>query len=636
MRIGMNGLRPWIAACALFVAAAVVSAEVTTSLSTDVAQVGQPVMLVYRFVNTPEPEDMPRPSIMVDGLKVVFQGAGRQNKFSFSFGGRGGSQNRSESIVEYTYAVVPLRPGEFTIPGFEVRVGGQLVRTQPARLRVSGPGGYAAQQAQPAPNVPGGAFPLAQAQPQAAPGAQQRTGRAERPYFGELLMTTKPVYLGEVVPADIRFYFREDLPLTNLQHPVFSGDGFTAVPLDEPKQDGQLIDGVPYRVFTFRSAITPVKTGEIEIPAVTMNGNVVVSSAPRGLDPFFDQFFQNFPMPGMGRTEQIEVSADGKTLTVLPLPKEGRPANYEGAVGQFTLQSSVAPSSAGPGEPVTLSVEISGRGNFDAISAPRLTDADGWRTYAPKEKFAKDDAVGSAGTKTFEFKMVARTDQTATPGAEFSFFDPLKKEYVTLKAAPKPVRAAGREQSADEKSAPSPASAPATPSAPVSAASPSGDGIASPALTLSSTTSRSFVPVWHAPWFRWLNVALLVVAAIVFPLFALMRRRGQKLAERSGLEKALRQAKSALQQAPDREAFYNAAAEFVRARLELLAGRAGSVADLPTALRQHVTDPEQLRGLQSVLTRRDELKYGGGGGSTLAANERQDVMALLEKFAAQK
>lgn len=633
MRIGMNGFRPWIAACALFAVVATVSAEVTTSLSTDVAQVGQPVMLVYRFVNTAEPEDMPRPSIMVDGLKVVFQGAGRQSNFSFSFGGQGGAQNRSESIVEYTYAVVPLRPGEFTIPGFEVRVGAQLVRTQPAKLRVYGAGGQA-QQAQPAPNVPGGAFPLAQAQP--APGTRQRSGRSERPYFGELLMTTKPVYLGEVVPADIRFYFREDLPLTNLQHPMFSGDGFTTVPLDEPKQDGQLIDGVPYRVFTFRSAITPVKTGEIEIPAVTMNGNVMVSSTPQGLDPFFDQFFQNFPMPGMGRTEQIEVSADGRTLTVLPLPKEGRPANFEGAVGQFTLQSSVSPSSAGPGEPVTLSVEISGRGNFDAISAPGLTDADGWRTYAPKEKFVKDDAVGFAGTKTFEFKMIARTDQTATPGAEFSFFDPRKKEYVTLKAAPKPVQAAGREQPADEKPASSPSLALAVPSAPAPAVSPPTDGIAAPARVLSPAAGRSFAPIWHASWFRWFNAAWLVVAVVVFPLFVLMHRRRQRLAERSGLEKTLRQAKSALQQASDRAAFYGAAAEFVRARLELLGGRAGGAADLSAALHQHVTDAEQLRGLQSLLTRRDELKYGGGGGGALAADERQDVMVLLEKFAAQK
>jgi len=632
MRIGMNCLRPWLAACALFAVVTAACAEVTTSLSTDVAQVGQPVMLVYRFVNTPEPEDMPQPSIMVDGLKVVFQGAGRQSNFSFSFGG-GGAQNRSESVVEYTYAVVPLRPGEFIIPGFEVRVGGQLVRTQPARLRVVGVGGYA-QQTQPAPNVPGGAFPLAQVQP--TPGTQRRAGRTERPYFGELLMTTKPVYLGEVVPADIRFYFREDLPLTNLQHPVFSGDGFTAVPLEEPKQDGQVIDGVPYRVFTFHSAITPVKTGKIEIPAVTMNGNVMVSAAPQGLDPFFDQFFQNFPVPGMGRTEEIEVSADGRALTVLPLPKEGRPANFGGAVGQFTLQSSVSPSSAAPGEPVTLSVEISGRGNFDVISAPGLTDADGWRTYAPKEKFLKDDAVGFAGAKTFDFKMVARTDQEATPGAEFSFFDPLKKEYVTLKAAPKPVRAAGREQAADEKPAPPSPAAPAASAAPTPAASSPADDIASPVLTLSPAADRSFTPSWRAPWFWWLNAALLVIAAVVFPLFALMRRRRQRSAEKSGLERILRNARVTLQQVPDRTAFYNAAAEFIHARLELLGGRAGSAPDSAAALQKYVDDPAQLRSLQSVLMRRDELKYGGGGGGALSDAERQDVMTLLEKFAAQK
>ncbi|MFM8808316.1 MAG: BatD family protein [Chthoniobacterales bacterium] len=52
---------------------------------------------------------------MVNGLQIVFQGASRQNNFSFSFGG-GGGQNRSESVFEYTYAVTPQQPGQFTIP----------------------------------------------------------------------------------------------------------------------------------------------------------------------------------------------------------------------------------------------------------------------------------------------------------------------------------------------------------------------------------------------------------------------------------------------------------------------------------------------------------------------------------------
>lgn len=635
MRPRMNFCRIRFAVAAVLLACATAQAGVETVLSRNETQVNQPVLLVYRFTDTEQPQDMPQPSIMADGLQVRFQGASRQNNFSFSFGG-GGAQNKSQSVFEYTYLVTPLRPGELTIPGFAVRVGGQTLRTDPAKLKVFGSGGYVPP-GQPAPNIPQGVLP--QPVPQApSPGGQPSSvpsDRAGEPYFAELLMSSKPIYVGEVVPVDIRFYFRGDVPLNDLQHPTFSGDGFTAVPLDEPQQGEQMLGNVPYRVFTFRSAITAVKTGEIEIPPVTMNARVVVQGTPPGFDAFFDQFFRNFPMPGMGRAEQIEVSAPGRTLKVLPLPKEGRPAEFSGAIGQFSLEASAEPRNAGPGEPVTLRLAVSGRGNFDAISPPALTGADGWRTYAPKEKFQRDDAIGSAGTKTFDFKMVARTDQTATPGAEFSYFDPRKKQYVTLKAEPQPVDAAGRGSAApdDQTLPPVATTAPgAAPSAAPNAAP--ADDIAAPAPALSSASGHGFVPNLHAPWFRWLNIGLLAIAVLVLPILFWLRRRRIKSARTAELESALRQAKSALHKASDKTEFYNAAAHFVQARLELLNGGAGSVADAAAALQQCIADPIENRELQSVLARRDELKYGGGAGGSLGEDERRRVVSQLEKFAA--
>lgn len=634
MRPAMNLRSLWLALAALLLASAA-RADVETILSRNETQVGQPVVLVYRFTNTEQPSDMPEPSIMADGLKILYQGASRQNNFSFSFGS-GGARNTSVSVLEYTYAVMPERPGEFTIPGFDVRVGGQTVRTKPAKLRVFGGGGYLPP-AQTSPRTPQGILPPGQTLP--APQPQAPSGQDGAPYFGELLMTSKSVYVGETVPVDIRFYFRGDVPLSDLQHPTFAGDGFTAVPLDEPQQGEQTIGNTPYRVFTFRSAITPVKTGEIEIPPVAMTGRIMVSGAPPGFDAFFNQFFGNMPMPGMGRPEPVEVSTRGRKLKVLPLPKEGRPDKFSGAVGQFSLEASADPSSAGPGEPVTLSLEVSGRGNFDSMSAPQLTGADGWRTYAPKEKFRKDDASGATGTKTFDFKMVARTDQTATPGAEFSYFDPAKKEYVTLQAEPQKVDAAGRGASPDQQPAlPGAAAASSNGggSAPASAASAPADDIAAPAPAFASGGARGFVPGLHSRWFLWTNLALLGLLVVVLPVLFWLRRRRKKSARKSALEASLRQEKGALQAATDRTEFYNAAARFVQTRLELLDGTAGAVRDAGAALQQCVDDPLELRELQSVLARRDELKYGGGAGGALPEDERHRVVSLLEKFAIRK
>lgn len=629
MRTGMN-FRLFSAVVAMLLAIAAARAEVETILSRDTTQVGQPVVLSYRFSNTGEPENMPQPGIFVDGLQIVFQGARRESNFSFSFGA-GGSQNRSQSVIEYTYAVTPQRPGDFTIQGFEVRVGAQTIRTKPAKLKVVGSAGQPSP-AQPGIGFPQGMVPPVQALPApSSPGAGGRAAQGE-PYFGELVMSSKPVYVGQVVPVDIRFYFRADVPLGDLQRPVFSGDGFTSIPLGEPQQGEQMRGDVPYRVITFRSAITPVKTGEIEIPPVTMAGSMMVSAAPPGFDAFFDQFFR--------RAEPVEVSTRGMTLKVLPLPKEGRPANFSGAIGEdLEIQSSADPSSAGPGEPVTLSLAISGRGNFDAMSAPVLKGAEGWRTYAPKEKFQKDDTIGFAGTKTFEFKLVARSDQKATPGAEFSYFDLGKKKYVTLEAEPQPVDAAGRESSPgqnDTSPTGASSSSPAAGTAPAAApASPVND-IAAPAPALISSAGRSFSPGLHASWFRWLNISLLVIAALVLPALFLWRSRQRKSARRSGLESASRQAKTVLQKASERMEFYNAAAQFMELQLQLLDVGPSAPPDIAAALQKRISDPLELRELQSVLARRDELKYGGGAGGNLGEEERRRVVSLLEKFAGRK
>ncbi|MEY3480693.1 MAG: hypothetical protein RIQ71_1468, partial [Verrucomicrobiota bacterium] len=136
--------------------------------------------------------------------------------------------------------------------------------------------------------------------------------------------------------------------------------------------------------------------------------------------------------------------------------------------------------------------------------------------------------------------------------------------------------------------------------------------------------------------FRWLNAAFLAFALMFLPLLFWFRRRRIKSARTAELESVLREAKSALHKASEKTEFYNAAANFVQARLDLLNGKAGTFADAAAALEQRAADPLECRELQSVLARRDELKYGGGTGGALPDDERRRIVSVLEKFAAQK
>ena len=638
---------PALAILCTVLSAAVAAAEVITVISSKTTRVGEPVVLVYRFVNTPQPSNMPQPGINVPGLEIRFNGVTSQSNQSFVFGGRG-SQRDASSVHEFMYVVTPNQPGRFTIPGFAVSVGGRQIRTKAVQLTVTGPGGYVPP-SQPPPVRQVIPPPFSPGQPQQMPPQQQQRVRPPAqtpqqpaqgrtppltpdgepaPYFGEIIIGSRSAYAGEVVPVELRFHYRADIAFDNLQPPSFGGDGFTAAPLTEPEQTEQIVGDIPYNVVTFRSAITPVKPGEIEIPAAVMEGRMVSQGSMPGMDPFFDQFFRNFPMPGVGRAENIQARTEPRPLQVQALPREGRPANFSGAIGQFSLDAAATPNQAASGEPVTLNLTVEGRGNFQAISAPVLTGEDGWRVYSPKDTFTAADAIGYGGTKTFEISMVARRDQTATPGAEFSYFDPQKKKFFTLKAGPQAVTAAGGGAGADEASATAQAGTDGESSAPPAVP----EDIATPAPALAGG-SQSFVPRLLQPSFHWANLLVLAALILSVPFLLWQRRRARKSALTAETEAVLRESKSAYHKASAPADFYTAAAQFVQARLALLDGKPAALVDTGEALDRRVPDGAERRDLQSLLARRDELKYGGSAADALDPAERRRLAAVLDKFA---
>ncbi|MEI8312032.1 MAG: BatD family protein, partial [Verrucomicrobiota bacterium] len=141
--------------------------------------------------------------------------------------------------------------------------------------------------------------------------------------------------------------------------------------------------------------------------------------------------FNNFPLPQGMFADNREVTLKTKPvqIEVQPLPKDGRPEDFSGAVGKFSMEATVSPKKVSAGEPVNLKVAVSGQGNFEGMGAPALTGDEGWRSYPPSDKFQSTDSIGFTGEKTFEFALIARQDQTRTPGARFSYFDPSTGKY---------------------------------------------------------------------------------------------------------------------------------------------------------------------------------------------------------------
>lgn len=568
--------------------------EVAVELSGNQAQVGEPVQLMVT-VRGARGAGVPQ-TLGVKGLQINL--VGRSTQFEMR-------NLKMSSTLTYTYLVVPQFEGEFTIPSFDVQIEGKTFRTQAMRLLVTG----------------GTRVPQAPALPQnppSLPSGQSPPAAEGEPFFAELILSKKKAYVGEVIPAEFRFYFNSRIGGQVGERPNFGGEGFTVQKFSNAVKREQVVNGSNYVVFTFQSAITAVKTGVLEIPEATLEARLQLpGKAPQGLGDFFN----NFPMPPGMFTDNRDVTLRTKALQVeiLPLPKDGRPEDFSGAVGKFTMEASVFPKKALGGEPVNLKVAVAGQGNFEGMSAPALTEDDGWRSYPPSDKFQSTDSIGFTGEKTYEFALIARQDQTRTPGVRFSYFDPSTGKYAVLTQEPLPVdaKAGGAPQQVASGAVP-----------PRSAQTPVPAGPAStPDVTVMAAGATSWTSLLFRREFLIANAALAIAWLAICLILALQKFRLSRTGRKLARKKRVREAFAALKAVEPAE-FYEKARDYICLRFD--AG--DDHLTLAEKIDASPLPPPFKTSLHQVIERHGEAKYAAGGTLPPSAEERQSVMTILKEL----
>ncbi|MGC3957835.1 MAG: BatD family protein [Verrucomicrobiota bacterium] len=181
-----------------------------------------------------------------------------------------------------------------------------------------------------------------------------------------------------------------------------------------------------YTVVPIAIALSPIKTGPLTLGPVTAS---VVVELPgnnnRRRDPF--SLFGNV------ERRQVSLVAEEQTLQCLALPKANQPADFTGAVGNFTMTVNIGPTNVATGDPITVRVQINGQGALDGLTLPEQTAWGNFKTYPPTAKVETSDPLGLQGTKTFEEVISPENaDIQELPPFTFSFFDPETKTYRTL------------------------------------------------------------------------------------------------------------------------------------------------------------------------------------------------------------
>lgn len=604
--------------CGLLPQARAEEPSITAVLDNSETVVGQPVQLQIK-VSGARNATMPS-EIAVDGLEIHYSGQSQLmegRNFSFSY-----------SVI-YAYTIIPEKAGAFKIPSQVIKVGGTTLKTPELTLNVTDNGGRSPRGSR------GGGVP------------DNSATDLGKNAFVELIVAKNSGYVGEMIPAEVRIGFNVRTPVESLGNGIdLTGQGFTTQKMREPRQTIETIRGKSYQVFTFKTAIAPARAGNIVIGPVQISPIVrmpqTLNRGRNGMrdpfslnDPFFDNFFSD-PAFAPGIPREIKLKSEPATLEVKALPPNA-PPSFSGAVGNFAMTADAKPRTAQVGDPLTVTAKVSGRGNFDRVTAPEFDDEHGWHKYPSSAQFKQDDDVGISGAKTFETVLSANERKTQLPVSVFSFFDPVKEQYVTLRSQPISVRIEG-----GSLPAPTPSAATQTP-----AAKPSPSASSPPSVTaekgpeiLHQLTEigrlRTFVPLSAQPAF-WL-LQLVPLAGLWALVGCEIRRR--RLADRDALRKAQwdRELHDSLGRmrrtdTPPQE-FITAGTRAVQLRAGILSGNEPNTFDAPRAAELLQLDAEGTARVQQLFANADEFRYSGGGNGirTLSPDARREVMELIERL----
>ncbi len=514
----------------------------------------------------------------VDALS--FRKVGQQQSINIING------RRSASIV-LTYQIIATQPGEYEIPPVIVRSGAEEAATDRFSLTVTQGSG------RPHPNAPPLAPPSGFDEPTSV------SAEAGELAFLEVTPAKTEAYVGELVPLEVKAYFRNDIRMELKSGLAVEGGSFTLKAQDgKPPQRRVSIGGISYTEISYYSALAATKPGsfplEIGLEVVAMipqKASTPQNQSGSMIDRMFGNFFGPRPVP-----TDLPLKADPIPLKIRALPDANKPADFSGAVGQFTITGGTSSEETAVGEPVTIDLQVQGEGNFDRVGSPKLAEPDGWKAYPSTERFVPADSIGKTGVKMFE-QVIAPQDPDidAIPAFEFTYFDPEIEDYQTVRTEPLPLVVTG--------SLPPPVASEAVESGPDEPSPPETDV---GTITDSLGIVRPLRPLYTSTWFLAANgMSLFALAAGAVLSVRRGRREDPERIRQAGRARAMQGEREAMERAVaagDTEAFFGAARHYLQLDL---AAETGIAPESITG--SDVGDPD----LREIFETADSVRYSG-------------------------
>jgi hypothetical protein len=302
----------------------------------------------------------------------------------------------------FTYFLNPTRKGKLSIGQATVKIDGAIYKTSPVSVEVT--------EAVKTPNQAGNADYI----------ADQNVHLVAE-------VSNRNPYLNEAFTVVYKLYYTSEIGISNVnevESPGYADFWSHLIPIKKLEMKQGTYQGATYNYVTWRKAVLyPQKTGELILEPLTLNVTVQVPSNRRDI-------WGNL----VNRQVPKVIIAGKRTIKVKPLPQEGKPVGFTGAVGNFDLNFSLNKDVLKASESFQGTIKVSGRGNLKLFNLPKINVPAALEVYEPEHtENIKTNLLGMQGSIQDTYTIVPEFQGNyPIPGVSFSYFDPNKKRYVTL------------------------------------------------------------------------------------------------------------------------------------------------------------------------------------------------------------
>lgn len=539
--------------------------------------VGVPVMLqiIVQDAQQHDPPEFPQ----LAGATVVSQGAPSQSSQTTIINGR----FSQSTTLTYTYALTPKQAGRIEIPPIPVKVDGAVQNTAPLTILAS--------------KSDSGDLLFVEVK-----------GARPSVYVGQELELTLEVWIKQYLDARTGATLSDRDMLGQIDRisewGVFRDvlQSVTARSATRPAQGSEHA----YFVFEFRTKLYPERPGKLDVGDI----NIVLKYPTHIGRNVFGEL--------VGQARRVAAAATVAPIMVKDVPTQGRPADYRGAVGQYAITALAKPTDVAVGDPITLSLTITGTGRLETLPPPPLAKIE----ELTRDFKVPDDPLGGSldrGGKHFTQSIRARSDAVRQiPPIPFSYFDPQQEKFVTVRSQPIPLKVRGAEQVPTSQIV----QAGGTPASTRQLTEVTGGILANYSDMDEVLTSQSLRLGWP--------VALgLAAPPLLFALSWLTQRHSQRLRDDIGFARRRSARRTALRR------LHAVAPSAASTAAEALSGYIADRCNLPPGaltraetiqhLQQRGVAPELVAHVDELLGRCEDLRYAGG-----IATKTDDLLAAIK------